>query len=175
MSIKGFNINGNIEKIDYDSLDNLPNIPTSEEWEELVNVTLEEEAIPVLDIGDFVVKFKKIRCLVTTNGKTPATTVFALSTTNSTTGAAYNIATIINFGDESGKAVAFIEFEPLVAGSFCKSDVAWAIEPTVSVKSGAVTYQYNSYDVNRLQTARYFRPNQTLSEGSTIIIKGVRA
>lgn len=147
---------------------------SKEEWEGLVNVTLEEEAIPVLDIGDFIVNFKKIKCLVTTNGMIPVTTVFALSIPNSTTGAAYSIATIANFGNESGKAVALIEFEPLIAGSFCKSSVAWAIEPTVSVKSGAVTYQYNSYDVNRLQTARYFRPNQVLPKGSTIIIEGVR-
>ena len=36
MSIKGFNINGNIEKIDYNSLENLPDISggsTNEEWE----------------------------------------------------------------------------------------------------------------------------------------------
>ena len=36
MSITGFNIDGKTEKVDYNSLDNLPDIPAGEEWE-LIN------------------------------------------------------------------------------------------------------------------------------------------
>lgn len=43
MSIKGFNINGNVEKYDYESLDNKP------EWKLITDITIpEEEAIVTL-------------------------------------------------------------------------------------------------------------------------------
>lgn len=46
MSVKGFNINGNVEKYDYNSLDNIPDISggsTNEEWKLLIDVTIPEE------------------------------------------------------------------------------------------------------------------------------------
>lgn len=66
MSIKGFEINGNIEKIDYDSLDNLPNIPTSEEWVELLKTTLAEDVAYVDIVAPEGKMIKKLNIHIST-------------------------------------------------------------------------------------------------------------
>ena len=177
MSITGFNIDGNIEKYDYESLDNKPDISgggSGEVWEELVNVTLEENALPILDIGDYTTNFKKLRYIITVDSMTPKRVSFVMSIPNATIGDAYIIGTVNNFGNESGKAIAFVEFEPLIAYGFCKYAITWAALPCLSTKVSSISYQYNSHDYKRLLTARYFRTAQELPAGTSIIIKGVR-
>lgn len=150
-------------------------MPGGEEWVELVNVTLEEEAIPILDIGDYASNFKKLRFFIRLEAKTPSNVLFALSVPNNTMGEAYIVCTINNFGDASNVSFALIEFEPLIEGGFCYVRCSWAVPPTVSAKSSSHAFQYNSYDYGRLKRAKYFRPNTSFPAGTTITIKGVRA
>ena len=145
-----------------------------EEWDELANVTLEEESLPVIDIGDYAVNFKKLRFFIALESMTPHNVIFALSIPNATTGLAYNVCNIVNFGNASGVSKAFIEFEPLIEEGFCRVSYAWATPPATSTKASSFSYQYNSYDYGRLKTARYFRPNVQLPAGTMIVIKGVR-
>lgn len=70
MSIKGFNINGNVEKYDYESLDNIPDVSGSggEEWVELLNSALAEDVAYVDLIAPDDKKFKKLHIQVHTVG-----------------------------------------------------------------------------------------------------------
>ena len=145
------------------------------EWETLANVTLEEDAIPVVDIGAYAVNFRALRFFVILPACTPANVTFALSVPNSTTGSAYSVCTVNSFGDESAVSKLFIEFEPMIEDGFCRVGYTWAVTPATSVKEQVVKYQYNSYDYDRLETARYLRPNMTLPAGTTITVKGARA
>ena len=147
---------------------------SNEEWVELVNATLDETSIPILDLGDYAVNFRKIRFFICAEAMTPTLVTFALSIPNATTGLAYRACTINNFGNESAVSKAIIEFEPLIKDGFCRVSYGWAVPPTVDVKTSDILYQYNSYDYDRLRTARYFRPSIELPAGTTITIEGVR-
>ena len=71
LSIKGFNINGNVEKYDYNSLENIPDISgggsTNEEWVELLNTTLAEDVAYVDLVAPDGKMFKKLHILVDTD------------------------------------------------------------------------------------------------------------
>ena len=145
-----------------------------ETWEELANVTLEEESWPIIDIGDYAVNFKKLRFFIALAAMTPGSVTFALSIPNATSGTAYSICQINSFGNESGISNAIIEFEPLIEEGFCRLSYSWAASPATATKASSFSYQYNSYDYARLKTARYFRTNKQLPAGTMIVIKGVR-
>ena len=146
----------------------------NEEWVELVNATVDETSIPILDLGDYAINFRKIRFFICAEAMTPTSVTFALSISNTTTGSAYNVCSITNFGNESAVSKAIIDFEPLIKDGFCRVSYSWAVPPTASVKTSNILYQYNSYDYDRLRTARYFRPNLEFPAGTTITIEGVR-
>ena len=145
-----------------------------ENWETLAQVTLEENAVPILDIGDVVSNFKSIRFYaeVPQVETQIANVAIAAAIYNSTTGMAYNMAQT-TFGYTTGESFVFMQFEPLICEGICKSDVVRStivgLRPSVS---GA--YQYNSYDYSRLLSARYIRTSQPLPAGTTITISGVR-
>lgn len=145
-----------------------------ENWETLAQVTLEETAVPILDIGDVVSNFKSIRFYaeVPQVETQIANVAIAAAIYNSTTGMAYNMAQT-TFGYTTGESFVFMQFEPLIYEGICKSDVVTStivgLRPSVS---GA--YQYNSYDYSRLLSARYIRTSQPLPAGTTITISGVR-
>ena len=70
--IKGFKIKGNVEKYDYNSLENLPDISggggTDEEWVELLNTTLTEDVAYVDIVAPEGKKFKKLNICISTGG-----------------------------------------------------------------------------------------------------------
>ena len=167
--------NGGNITVNADGTMTAPESAGGEDWEELASVRLEEEALPIVDIGDYAVNFKKLRFFIHLEPMTPTTVIFALSIPNATTGMAYTVCNITNFGDARAASKVFIEFEPLIEEGFCHMSYAWATLPTVNLKGSANQYQYNSYDYTRLETARYFRSNIALPAGTTIAIKGVRA
>jgi hypothetical protein len=71
MSITGFNINGNIEKYDYNSLDNTPDISgggSGEEWIELLTTVLTEDVAYVELVAPDDKKYKKLHILLGTVG-----------------------------------------------------------------------------------------------------------
>lgn len=145
-----------------------------ENWETLAQVTLEETAVPILDIGDVVSNFKSIRFYaeVPQVETQIANVAIAAAIYNSTTGLAYNMAQT-TFGYTTGESFVFMQFEPLICEGICKNDVVRStivgLKPSVSG-----TYQYNSYDYSRLLSARYIRTSQPLPAGTTITISGVR-
>jgi hypothetical protein len=99
MSIKGFEINGNIEKIDYDSLDNLPTIPASEECVELLNTTLTEDVAYVDLVAPEGKMFKKIHIHIQTNavGLSASSKILILgNNANSFTGSNREYLTVTN-------------------------------------------------------------------------------
>ena len=146
-----------------------------EMWEELASVTLEEEAWPIIDIGDYATNFKKLRFFIVLGAWTPKTVKFELSYENVTTGYQYTVCSITSFGDESAISKAIIEFEPVVEDCFCRVSYSWAMHEAASAKMSSFLYQYTSYDYARLKMARYFRLNTQLPAETSIVIKGVRA
>ena len=145
-----------------------------ENWETLAQVTLEETAVPILDIGDVVSNFKSIRFYaeVPQVETQIANVAIAAAIYNSTTGTAYKMAQT-TFGYTTGESFVFMQFEPLICEGICKSDVVRS--PIVGMyPSVSGNYQYNSYDYSRLLSARYIRTSQPLPAGTTITISGVR-
>ena len=69
-------------------------------------------------------------------------------------------------------ATANVEL-PLIYRGICKRGLAYGPLTTVSITS-EMQYAYNSYDYNRLKSARYVRTSVALPAGSTISIYGVK-
>lgn len=86
MSITGFNINGNVEKYDYNSLDNTPDISggSSEEWVELLNTTLAEDVAYIDIVAPDGKKLKKLHIYISTNsaGLSAASKISILATSS---------------------------------------------------------------------------------------------
>lgn len=139
----------------------------------LAEETMEEEAIPILDIGDVASNYSLIRVYITVP-KVESTfqSYIAASVPKSTTGMAYNMAQV-KFGNTSGESFVFLEFWPLIYRGICKRGLAYGPLTTVSITS-EMQYAYNSYDYNRLKSARYVRTSVALPAGSTISIYGVK-
>lgn len=139
----------------------------------LAEETMEEEAIPILDIGDVASNYSLIRVYITVP-KVESTfqSYISASVPKSTTGLAYNMAQV-KFGNTSGESFVFLEFWPLIYRGICKRGLAYGPLTTVSITS-EMQYAYNSYDYNRLKSARYVRTSAALPAGSTISIYGVK-
>lgn len=139
----------------------------------LAEETMEEEAIPILDIGDVASNYSLIRVYITVP-KVESTfqSYISASVPKSTTGLAYNMAQV-KFGNTSGESFVFLEFWPLIYRGICKRGLAYGPLTTASITS-EMQYAYNSYDYNRLKSARYVRTSVALPAGSTISIYGVK-
>lgn len=139
----------------------------------LAEETMEEEAIPILDIGDVASNYSLIRVYITVP-KVESTfqSYIAASVPKSTTGLAYNMAQV-KFGNTSGESFVFLEFWPLIYRGICKRGLAYGPLNTISITS-EMQYAYNSHDYNRLKSARYVRTSAALPAGSTISIYGVK-
>lgn len=146
-----------------------------EEWVELANVTLEEDAVIVLDIGEAPANFKKLRIVITAMNLSPGTTSLMFSIpTSAETWSSYYFASISSFGKEDGRCIAFVELEPLIESGFSKVGYSWAEIPSTVNKASDISYIRNSYDYERLLDHRYFKINRTLTAGTTVLIKGCR-
>lgn len=139
----------------------------------LAEETMEEEAIPILDIGDFASAYALIRVYITVP-KVESTfqSYIAAAVPKSTTGMAYNMAQV-KLGNTSGESFVFLEFWPLIYRGICKRGLAYGPLATTSI-TNEMQYAYNSYDYNRLKSARYVRTSAALPVGSTISVYGVK-
>lgn len=139
----------------------------------LAEETMEEEAIPILDIGDVASNYSLIRVYITVP-KVESTfqSYIAASVPKSTTGMAYNMAQV-KLGNTSGESFVLLEFWPLIFKGICRRGLAYGPLTTVSITS-EMQYAYNSYDYTRLESARYIRTSAALPAGSTISIYGVK-
>ena len=147
---------------------------SGEVWETLAEATLEEESVPILDIGAMASAFSNLRFYFTFPIVESVETVqVRLTTANSpTTGLTYRMMDI-NRGNEKSETWAFIDFYPLIYNGICY------VRMIQSSKVGftEVTkqfFQYSSYDYNRIPRARYVNTNKVLPAGTTITILGVR-
>lgn len=147
---------------------------SGEVWETLTEATLEEESVPILDIGAMASTFSNLRFYFTFPIVESVETVkVRLSTTNNiTTGLTYKMMDI-NRGNDKSETWAFIDFYPLIYNGICY------VRMIQSSKVGftEVTkqfFQYSSYDYNRIPQARYVNTNKALPAGTTITILGVR-
>lgn len=147
---------------------------SGEVWETLTEATLEEESVPILDIGAMASTFSNLRFYFTFPIVESVETVqVRLSTTNNiTTGLTYRMMDI-NRGNDKSETWAFIDFYPLIYNGICY------VRMIQSSKVGftEVTkqfFQYSSYDYNRIPRARYVNTNKALPAGTTITILGVR-
>lgn len=147
---------------------------SGEVWETLAEATLEEESVPILDIGAMASAFSNLRFYFTFPIVESVETVqVRLTTANSpTTGLTYRMMDI-NRGNDKSETWAFIDFYPLIYNGICY------VRMIQSSKVGftEVTkqfFQYSSYDYNRIPLARYVNTNKALPAGTTITILGVR-
>ena len=147
---------------------------SGEVWETLTEATLEEESVPILDIGAMASTFSNLRFYFTFPIVESVETVqVRLSTTNNiATGLTYRMMDI-NRGNDKSETWAFIDFYPLIYNGICY------VRMIQSSKVGftEVTkqfFQYSSYDYNRIPLARYVNTNKALPAGTTITILGVR-
>ena len=71
MSIKGFEINGNIEKYDYESLDNKPDLNggSAEEWEHVCDISVVEDTENPINkiVQDLGANYKKLNIFINKN------------------------------------------------------------------------------------------------------------
>ena len=148
-----------------------------ETWEVLAEATLTEEAVPILDIGDYVSNFERVRfyAVLPQVEETISASITA-SIPEAATGMAYNMASNVVFGNTTGASFVFLDFSPLIYNGICKSEIVSGkiVGITTINGSNAITYQYNSYDYNRLKSARYVRTSNSLPAGTEITITGVR-
>lgn len=147
---------------------------SGEVWETLAEATLEEESVPILDIGAMASAFSNLRFYFTFPIVESVETVqVRLTTANSpTTGLTYRMMDI-NRGNEKSETWAFIDFYPLIYNGICY------VRMIQSSKVGFTEvakqfFQYSSYDYNRIPLARYVNTNKVLPAGTTITILGVR-
>lgn len=147
---------------------------SGEVWETLTEATLEEESVPILDIGAMASTFSNLRFYFTFPIVESVETVqVRLSTSNNiVTGLTYRMMDI-NRGNDKSETWAFIDFYPLIYNGICY------VRMIQSSKVGftEVTkqfFQYSSYDYNRIPLARYVNTNKALPAGTTITILGVR-
>ena len=144
---------------------------TSNSWEMLDEVTLEEDAIPHLDLGANFPDFSKIRITATipTMGESKNLTFF-FTNTDTSVQAGYGMAYQVGTYSGTGGKTHLIEFEPV-------------IEPNkeyLIVRSGVLgstltnTISYSAYDHSRILTARYFFSKQVFPADSHIKLEGIK-
>lgn len=145
-----------------------------EKWEELVNVTLDDESIPMIDIGEVATNFKKIRFFITLESMTPANIRFVLSNIEATSGGQTYVVFNETVGNESGRYIIFVEFEPFIESGISWRRLCAANEVGVSAAINKSEFIYNSYDTGWLENDRYLYTSAALPSGSTIKITGTR-
>lgn len=146
---------------------------SGEAWETLAETTLEEESVPILDIGAMASSFRRLRFYFTFPIVASVEKAYvSLAIPNSTTGPAYNVA-LINRGNDKSESWAFIDFFPLLYNGICYMSMIESAK--VGITYGTTQqFQYNSYDYSRISEARYVRTSKPLPTGTTITILGVR-
>ena len=144
-----------------------------EVWETLAETTLEEESVPILDIGAMASSFSRLRFYFTFPIVKSVEKVYvSLAIPNETTGPAYNVA-LINLGNDKSESWAFIDFYPLIYNGICYMSMIESAKVGVT-NNTTQQFQYNSYDYYRISEARYVRTSKPLPTGATITIMGVR-
>lgn len=144
-----------------------------EVWETLAETTLEEESVPILDIGAMASSFSRLRFYFTFPIVESVEKVnVSLAILNNTTGPAYNVASI-NRGNDKSESWAFIDFYPLIYNGICYMSMIESAKVGIT-NNTTQQFQYNSYDYYRISEARYVRTSKPLPTGATITIMGVR-
>ena len=144
-----------------------------EAWETLAETTLEEESVPILDIGAMASSFSRLRFYFTFPiVESVEKVLVSLAIPNNTTGPAYNVASI-NRGNDKSESWAFIDFYPLIYNGICYMSMIESAKVGVT-NNTTQQFQYNSYDYYRISEARYVRTSKPLPTGATITIMGVR-
>lgn len=144
-----------------------------EAWETLAETTLEEESVPILDIGAMASSFSRLRFYFTFPIVESVEKIkVSLAIHNNTTGPAYNVASI-NRGNDKSESWAFIDFYPLIYNGICYLSMIESAKVGIT-NNTTQQLQYNSYDYYRISEARYVRTNKPLPTGATITIMGVR-
>ena len=144
-----------------------------EAWETLAETTLEEESVPILDIGAMASSFSRLRFYFTFPIVESVEKVnVSLAIPNHTTGPAYDV-TSINRGNDKSESWAFIDFYPLIYNGICYMSMIESAKVGITNKT-TQQLQYNSYDYYRISEARYVRTSKPLPTGATITIMGVR-
>lgn len=144
-----------------------------EVWETLAETTLEEESVPILDIGAMASSFSRLRFYFTFPIVKSVEKVYvSLAIPNETTGPAYNVASIKR-GNDKSESWAFIDFFPLLYNGICYMSMIESAKAGIT-NGGTQQFQYNSYDYYRISEARYVRTSKPLPTGATITILGVR-
>ena len=142
-------------------------------WETLAETTLEEESVPILDIGAMASSFSRLRFYFTFPIVESVEKVHvSLAIPNTTTGPAYNVASI-NRGNDKSESWAFIDFYPLIYNGICYMSMIESAK-VGTTNNTTQQFQYNSYDYYRISEARYVRTSKPLPTGATITIMGVR-
>ena len=144
-----------------------------EAWETLAETTLEEESVPILDIGAMASSFSRLRFYFTFPIVESVEKIkVSLAIPNNTTGPAYDV-TSINRGNDKSESWAFIDFYPLIYNGICYMSMIESAKVGITNKT-TQQFQYNSYDYYRISEARYVRTSKPLPTGATITIMGVR-
>ena len=144
-----------------------------EAWETLAETTLEEESVPILNIGAMASSFSRLRFYFTFPKVESVEKVqVSLAIPNSTTGPAYDV-TSINRGNDKSESWAFIDFYPLIYNGICYMSMIESAKVGIT-NNTTQQFQYNSYDYYRISEARYVRTSKPLPTGATITIMGVR-
>lgn len=146
---------------------------TGEAWETLAETTLEEESVPILDIGAMASSFRRLRFYFTFPIVASGEKAYvSLAIPNSTTGPAYNVA-LIKRGNDKSESWTFIDFFPLLYNGICYMSMIESAKVGITYDT-TQQFQYNSYDYYRISEARYVRTSKPLPTGTTITILGVR-
>lgn len=142
-------------------------------WETLAETTLEEESVPILDIGAMASSFSRLRFYFTFPIVESVEKIkVLLAIPNNTTGPAYDV-TSINRGNDKSESWAFIDFYPLIYNGICYLSMIESAKVGIT-NNTTQQFQYNSYDYYRISEARYVRTSKPLPTGATITIMGVR-
>lgn len=145
----------------------------TEVWETLAETTLEEESVPILDIGAMASSFRRLRFYFTFPIVESVEEAYvSLAIPNNTTGPAYNVA-LIKRGNDKSESWAFIDFYPLLYNGICYMSMIESAKVGITYDT-TQQFQYNSYDYYRISEARYVRTSKPLPTGTTITILGVR-
>ena len=149
------------------------NMAAGEAWETLAETTLEEESVPILDIGAMASSFSRLRFYFTFPIVESVEKIkVSLAIPNNTTGPAYDVASI-NRGNDKSESWAFIDFYPLIYNGICYLSMIESAKVGIT-NNTTQQLQYNSYDYYRISEARYVRTSKPLPTGATITIMGVR-
>ena len=148
-------------------------LPSGEEWENLAEMTLDEDGIPFVDIGDVCANFQKLRFTIVLPSMTP-TSITWTTAPAATVNMCYDIYTG-SVGNANNPYSLFIELEPLVTDKISKLGVVGGTVPGTKALLSRIDYIYSTYDTGRLRDNRYFGARTAVPSGTTITIQGVKA